>query len=833
MHISDFFIIYDNFQSANTTVAQLRDNNRVGNIFLITSNALLPQVNGCITLIVEKLDATEMLIEMAKAVKTERFFFYAKTTPLQLAYNTLDRFNDVAKYTSANMIYADHYAVENGNLVKAPCIEYQLGAVRNDFDFGSLLLFDTQALYDYIEWNANRRWKFAALYDFRLFISRIKPYSIFHINEFLYTEQELDLRKSGEKQFDYVNPNNRELQIEMEKVATIHLEQIDAIVRQDAVKEINIEEGDFKVEASVIIPVRNRKTTIMDALNSAIEQETDFDFNVIVVDNHSDDGTTDILQRITQKTDKCIHIIPKTYDLGIGGCWNLAANNPKCGRFAVQLDSDDLYSDKQTLQKIIDKFRQEKCAMVIGAYRMCDFKLNTLPPGIIDHKEWTDNNGRNNALRINGLGAPRAFFTPLLRKYGVPNTSYGEDYALGLLFSRMFKIGRIYTELYLCRRWEGNSDAALSREKVNANNFYKDSLRTIEIRARQNMNCDARQLLTDDILLQFFQEQIKEWKMAAENYDILKWVKTKKISTHMGDIALQFNQQRIGSTAADISKNVLENRPCFLCKQNRPKEQWQKSILGKYYLLVNPYPILPIHFTLADKQHRPQRIKEAYDDMINIADNINDFFIFYNGPRCGASAPDHAHFQIAKRGFVPLEKDWDSMYKTSRSRIYPILDEEFIEITKLEQMADDNGIFLARFVCPVFIIVSRTPQASSFLFKKIYNAIDNDTSLEEPMMNILAWNMKSNSDGNKRLVTIVIPRSKHRPDCYYAEADDKILVSPGALDMSGLIITPRESDFNKIDELKAADIIAECGISPEEEIDIIKRIKKFNRISVC
>ena len=823
----NFFIIYDNQQSATATVNQLLNNDRVGNIFLITSNALLPQIPGCTTLIVEKIDSTEMLVEMAKAVKSTKFFFYGKTTPLLLSYNTISRFCDVADYTSAMMLYADHYAVENGIVVKAPCIEYQFGAIRNDFDFGSLLLFDTDALNKYLEWNADRKWTFAAMYDFRLFISRIKDNNIFHINELLYTEQELDLRKSGEKQFDYVNPNNREVQIEMEKVATLHLEQIDAIISQQNVKEVNLEEGEFPLQASVIIPVRNRKATILDAVKSALEQETNFDFNVIVIDNHSDDGTTDILNLVTQKTDKCVHIIPKTYDLGIGGCWNLAISDTRCGRFAVQLDSDDLYSDKSTLQNIIDKFYEDRCAMVIGSYRMCDFKLNTLPPGIIDHKEWTDGNGRNNALRINGLGAPRAFFTPLLRKYGVLNTSYGEDYALGLLFSRMFKIGRIYTELYLCRRWEGNSDAALSRDKVNANNFYKDSLRTIEIRARQKMNGKAGQSLSDEILTQFFNEQIKEWKLASDNYDKLNSVITKPIDTPTGEIAVQFNPGRIGSTGADISKKALEKRPCFLCRENRPAEQWQKSILGKYYLLVNPFPILTLHFTLTDKKHCPQRIKDRYEDMIKIADSLNEFFIFYNGPRCGASAPDHAHFQIAKRGQVPLEKDWDSLYKTSRSRIYPILDEEFIEITKLEPMADDNGIFLARFICPVFVIVSRTTQASEFLFKKLYDAIDSNNDLEEPMMNILAWKMKSNSDGNKRLVTIVIPRAKHRPDCYTAQGDDKILVSPGALDMSGLIITPREEDFNKINQQAATNIIAECGISPEEEINIIKRIKNI------
>ena len=823
----DCFILYTDTKSAEFSVRQFRQQNDVGHVFLITKNARLPQIEGCTIIIVEDFNGTNVLLEIAKAVKEDFFLFYNKETPVQLAYNTIGRMLAVADATDADMIYADHFALENGTVVKAECIDYQYGAIRNDFDFGSCVLYTSDALRHYVQINVKNKYKYAALYDFRLFISRRKNDNIIHIKETLYTEHELDLRTSGEKQFDYVNPNNRDVQIEMENAATYHLKKIGAFIKLSSVAEVNVEAGDFPVQASVIIPVKNRRKTIKDAVLSALSQKADFDFNVIVVDNHSDDGTTDILKQITKQTDKLIHLVPETHDLGIGGCWSLAVNDCRCGRFAVQLDSDDLYSGEDTLQRIVDKFRQDQCAMVIGAYRMCDFNLNTLPPGIINHREWTDANGRNNALRINGLGAPRAFFTPILRKYGIPNTSYGEDYALGLCFSRLFKIGRIYDELYLCRRWDGNSDAALSRERVNANNAYKDALRTIEIKARQKLGKSFREAYSDDEFRRFFYEQLNEWKEAESRYLNLKQVVVKELSDDEIKINVQFNPNRITSTAADISKQALKERPCFLCPENRPKQQRSLTIVNKYELLVNPFPILPIHFTVPLKNHYPQSIVNNYLDMMEIADQLQKFFIFYNGPRCGASAPDHMHFQIGARGVLPLERDWDRVYKINRSRIYPITDEEFIEITKIEHTADDTGIFLARYICPVFIIVTRTTRANEFLFRKLFQAMPDEDVHKEPMMNILAWNMKSNSDGNKRIVSVIIPRKKHRPECYFKQGEEQCLVSPGALDMGGLIITPREEDFQKMDFKLAADIIRECGILPEDEMDIIRKLKNL------
>jgi hypothetical protein len=365
-------------------------------------------------------------------------------------------------------------------------IDYQLGAIRDDFDFGALWLVRGEWLRQWAHESANTHYIYGGLYDLRLFLSR--QGDLLHLNEMLYTEVERDVRASGEKQFDYVNPANREVQVEMEQVATRHLEAIGALVDTNNLLTIDYNEQPFEVEASVIIPVFNRAKTIADAVKSALEQEASFAYNVIVVDNHSTDGTSDILSDLLSSHGNKLHVLtPERTDLGIGGCWNLAVNDTHCGRFAVQLDSDDLYSSPKTLQTIVDAFYHQKAAMVVGSYRMCDFELNTLPPGLIAHKEWTEENGPNNALRINGLGAPRAFFTPLLREVQLPNTSYGEDYAAMLRITREYRLGRIYDPLYDCRRWSGNSDAALSREKINRNNFYKDRIRTIELNARRRL----------------------------------------------------------------------------------------------------------------------------------------------------------------------------------------------------------------------------------------------------------------------------------------------------------------------------------------------------------
>ena len=433
---------------------------------------------------------TQTLREIAASANSKYILFYTGNHRLEMGMFACERIVGIADDTRADMLYADHYRLvmdSEGNEVRRrhPLIDCQKGALRNDFDFGNVLVFRTDSFKKAVS-EMTQDYEYAALYDLRLRMDKIV-----HINEYLYTDVETDNRKSGEKQFDYVDPRNRAVQIEMEKVCTEHLKRIGAYL------EPKFKEpgscglgGDFPVTASVVIPVFNRIRTVGDAVASALGQKCSFPFNVIVVDNHSTDGTTELLADLASKDGRLVHVVPERNDLGIGGCWNLAVHHGLCGEYAVQLDSDDVYSGPDTLQKIVDAFLEQKCAMVVGTYQMTDFQMNPIPPGIIDHREWTEDNGRNNALRINGLGAPRAFWTPLLRTINLPNTSYGEDYALGLRISREYRIGRIYDVLYCCRRWEGNSDAALDVEKVNANNLYKDRIRTWELEARISLNAD-------------------------------------------------------------------------------------------------------------------------------------------------------------------------------------------------------------------------------------------------------------------------------------------------------------------------------------------------------
>ena len=460
------FVPYIDESQAGKTLSALRDSQLVDKVVCLD----------------EPVFKSETIRRIAAESNAGYALVYTKTTTLELGYMALERLLQIAQDTEAGLVYADHYQVKGGELVKAPVIDYQKGSLRDDFDFGSVLFFDAAALKESVQ-RMTETYQHAGLYDLRLKLSQ--RYALVHANEYLYSEVEEDNRKSGEKQFDYVDPRNRDRQIEMEKACTQHLKEIGGYL-EPHFKDIDFNQGEFEVEASVIIPVRNRAATIGAAIESVLKQQTKFKFNLIVIDNHSTDGTTEAIDAF--KADgRVVHLVPERNDLGIGGCWNYGVNSTHCGKFAVQLDSDDLYKDEHTLQTIVDAFYEQKCAMVIGSYMMTDFDLNELPPGVIDHKEWTPDNGRNNALRINGLGAPRAFYTPVLRSIGLPNTSYGEDYAMGLNISRHYQIGRIYDVLYLCRRWGGNSDAALSIEKVNANNLYKDRIRTWELEARIRM----------------------------------------------------------------------------------------------------------------------------------------------------------------------------------------------------------------------------------------------------------------------------------------------------------------------------------------------------------
>ena len=797
----DLFLPCEYIDDAQKALSVLHEYKTVQHIhFLVSADfAAHHQVlEGCTFVITDRLESSNTIVSIAENTDADYVMICTRHTTIGWGNNTLERFLRVADDTDAVMVYADHYKMVEDKMEKHPVIDYQSGSLRDDFDFGSLWCIKAQALADYIAQPDREEYQFAALYDLRLYLSRVGE--IFHLNEFLYSEAELDTRKSGEKQFDYVNPRNREVQIEMEKACTQHLGKVGALIDTTFYRQPDFGEQDFEYEASVIIPVFNREKTVADAVKSALGQKANFKFNVIVVNNHSTDHTGEILDEL--KADNLIQIVPERTDLGIGGCWNEAINSSFCGKFAVQLDSDDLYSSPKTLQKIVDAFYKQKAAMIIGSYRMCDFDLNTLPPGLIDHKEWTDENGCNNALRINGLGAPRAFFTPLVRQIQFPNTSYGEDYALGLAFSRRYRIGRIYDELYLCRRWGGNSDAALSVEKVNANNLYKDRLRTMELKARQHLLQGKADIMEDSSISRFFNRQLEVWTDARHRFRDLKHVETRQFSDQL---KLQWNPARIVSTGAKIDKKTLGERPCFLCDKNRPKEQMSKQIDEKFHLLVNPFPILPVHFTIPARKHQPQLIYKNYGEMHRFISLHSDLMVFYNGPKCGASAPDHLHFQAGTNGILPLQTNWQRLSRN---------------LTDIISLNDEEKISVVRdFIVPAFVIISKSAESDEALFRRLYKAMPQRGDETEPMMNIISWRK------GEEFISVVIPREKHRPEAYFAEGDAQFVVSPGALDMSGLIITPREEDFRKLTEEKALSLLQECGVSEEKMNAIIAKLK--------
>jgi hypothetical protein len=472
------FIAYTNSTETLNIVNQLLNSGLTDRVFVLSPHEV--EIENVQTLICEQPLSTGAM-KMIAAKSTASFSLVAlQNTRLGVGQFALERMVQVAENTGSSMVYSDYFEIKNGAQTAHPVIDNQAGSLRDDFNFGPVQLFRSEVLKSFDAENFQQ----AGYYALRLHASLLGELT--RIPEFLFTMEETDTRKSGEKQFDYVSGNARDKQIEMEKACTAHLDKTGSLLRPPF-KEVDFSQADFPVEASVVIPVRNRVKTIKDAVESILIQKTNFSFNILVVDNHSTDGTTEILHDFALGG-KLIHIVPERNDLGIGGCWNEAVFHEKCGKFAVQLDSDDLYASENTLQKIVDKFHEEKCAMVIGSYQMTNFDLEELPPGIIDHSEWTDDNGPNNALRINGLGAPRAFYTPVLRSIRVPNVSYGEDYAVGLAISREYKIGRVYEPVYLCRRWEDNTDASLDIEKQNAHNLYKDRIRTFELKARLKNN---------------------------------------------------------------------------------------------------------------------------------------------------------------------------------------------------------------------------------------------------------------------------------------------------------------------------------------------------------
>ena len=778
------FIPYGSENQINKTIRHLQECPTVDRIFLLPTSPVpnLSLPDKCYILPSSAPESVEKYKQIALYANTPFTLICTQVQDLEFGYMAL---------------YADHYKTIKGERTPHPVIDYQLGSVRDDFDFGSLLMFRTDYLKRAInEIEAEKEYQHSALYALRLALSRYGELT--HIREFLYTETEIDLRKSGEKQFDYVDPRNRQVQIEREEVFTRHLKKIGAYLKP-GMMTVDLKEGEFSHEASIIIPVRNRARTINDAIRSVLEQETSFPFNLIIIDNHSTDGTSEIIEQY-KNDNRVIHLIPERTDLGIGGCWNLGINHPQCGRFAIQLDSDDLYSSPHTVQTIVDKFYKEQCAMVIGSYRMTDFTLQTLPPGVIDHKEWTDENGHNNALRINGLGAPRAFFTPLLRKIRVPNTSYGEDYALGLAFSRQYRIGRIYDVLYLCRRWEGNSDAALSIEKINQNNNYKDSLRTLEIKLRQAMN---KKRQAGEL---FIENQLAKWQTARTNHEALNQIETRRFELAGNTITVQFNPARAVSTCAKVDKSSIEARKCFLCPENKPNEQDEIiiSLDEPFSLRINPYPILPGHLTISSLKHQDQvladkTIRQLPGKLISWLEEYfaSDYVLFYNGAKCGASAPDHFHFQAVKQSDVPVIQQWERLMETA------VREKEI----KTENGNTYSSFQITSYICPIQVFIcNHSADILPEMINQYLQSFPLHEGESEPRYNLFAW-----QDKQRGFTMAYFPREKHRPACYTATGGEQLLVSPGALDMAGLLVTPRKEDFYKITESDITQIYKEVA----------------------
>ena len=797
------FIPYGSENQINKTIRHLQECPTVDRIFLLPTSPVpnLSLPDKCYILPSSAPESVEKYKQIALYANTPFTLICTQVQDLEFGYMALERMCDYLSAPQCSMVYADHYQQMDSVQKPAPVIDYQfgsqLGSVRDDFDFGSLLMFRTDYLKRAInEIEAEKEYQHSALYALRLALSRYGELT--HIREFLYTETEIDLRKSGEKQFDYVDPRNRQVQIEREEVFTRHLKKIGAYLKP-GMMTVDLKEGEFSHEASIIIPVRNRARTINDAIRSVLEQETSFPFNLIIIDNHSTDGTSEIIEQY-KNDNRVIHLIPERTDLGIGGCWNLGINHPQCGRFAIQLDSDDLYSSPHTVQTIVDKFYKEQCAMVIGSYRMTDFTLQTLPPGVIDHKEWTDENGHNNALRINGLGAPRAFFTPLLRKIRVPNTSYGEDYALGLAFSRQYRIGRIYDVLYLCRRWEGNSDAALSIEKINQNNNYKDSLRTLEIKLRQAMN---KKRQAGEL---FIENQLAKWQTARTNHEALNQIETRRFELAGNTITVQFNPARAVSTCAKVDKSSIEARKCFLCPENKPNEQDEIiiSLDEPFSLRINPYPILPGHLTISSLKHQDQvladkTIRQLPGKLISWLEEYfaSDYVLFYNGAKCGASAPDHFHFQAVKQSDVPVIQQWERLMETA------VREKEI----KTENGNTYSSFQITSYICPIQVFIcNHSADILPEMINQYLQSFPLHEGESEPRYNLFAW-----QDKQRGFTMAYFPREKHRPACYTATGGEQLLVSPGALDMAGLLVTPRKEDFYKITESDITQIYKEVA----------------------
>lgn len=745
----------------------------------------------------------------------------------------LRRLLTIAGETRAGMIYSDFLDNTNGNYIAHPLIDYQPGSIRDDFNFGHFFIISAAAINTALQkYGPLPHDPDIAFYDLRLKISI--DHSLLHVPECLYVvspKKQNPAIISGnatEAQFAYVAKENFARQSIFEKIATNHLKQIGAHLMARTRKAPD-ESATSDWTASVVIPVLNRKKTIAEALTSALGQKANFAFNVIVVDNHSTDGTTDILKAFAAEYPNVLHIIPSRYDLGIGGCWNEAIYSPHCGQYVIQLDSDDLYKTQRTLQKIVNTLRQGQYAMVVGSYTLVNEELKTIPPGLIDHGEWTQSNGHNNLLRVNGMGAPRAFSTAVLRQTGFPNVSYGEDYAVALRITRKYKIGRIYDSLYLCRRWTDNTDAALSVNKQNRNDYYKDKLRTMEIKARQLMNNKKRSglirhapdwrtvsdtsLSPDQIFATFtgkekitlpalchtfFESQKKSWPSLASACRNLAATQVRELTCNNYRISLQYNPARIVSGSAAVDPESIRKRPCFLCTVNRPAEQHALLYRDDYLVLCNPAPIFNHHFTVVSLHHTPQKITSSVSALLQMAfDASPDYSVFYNGPACGASAPDHLHFQMIPSDALPFLR----------------------ELTRLAPIKEDSCVRIAKGKALDRAVVVLESESAEALKKQLIHFLETTQKIlstnDEPPVNVFCAYEK-----NCWRLTLFL-RRKHRPDAYFAEGENRIFVSPGAIDMAGVVIIPLLKDHERLDCKTLQNIYREISLDEETLAQIL------------
>lgn len=786
------FLPFSSWEETLPTVGELRKCPLVGTIFLFCIQR--PKQSDCLPEDCHLVPCGNPyehfgnLLLMEQFTRGEYSLVMTKPDPIRLGHRAIERMLRVAKESHAGLVYADHYVTDDeGHTALHALNDFQAGSLRSDFDMGSLLLVHHKVITSAASLPAHLdrvgRMRYAGFYAFALSAHLVGKPLPTHICEPLYTVSHTDRRTSGEKQFDYVNPAQAEVQKEMELVFTQYLREVGAWISEEELFTPNLKEGEFPVEASVIIPVKNRVDTIADAVRSALSQQAGFEYNLIVVDNHSTDGTTQLLASLAKEDPRVVHLVPDRTDLGIGGCWSLAIHHELCGRFAVQLDSDDLYSGPATLQKMVDAFYEQGAAMVIGSYRMTDFDLETLPPGVIDHREWTRENGHNNLLRVNGAGAPRAFFTPVLRRdVDIPNISYGEDYAMALAISRTYRIGRVWDVVYLCRRWKGNSDANLSFEQVCANNRLKDSLRTIELKARTK----------------------------KKRFDIsnpLCPTDEGRCKTTKSGFVIFENPRRIHSATADITR--VEKRPCFLCPENRPQDQLPQGHMRNFTALANPYPIIDNHVTIVCDRHAPQQFLPMLRTMTDTVFQAKEgTVVFYNGPQCGASAPDHAHLQAGHTEDLLIT--------------YTYGDEDEVATTPQQYAALFEQLFLMKsYPCPVFMVQCPTPVPSSNpILRMLIKHLPRVEGETEPRMNILCQKNLGGCD------IYIFPRTKHRPDCYYAQGKKQILVSPGALEMAGLFPIAREEDYDRMNERTVKQILAEVSISWDEALQVADAVRK-------